>query len=264
MRVIITLLISVNLFGQTIGQQITADMTGTNQGNPYGVPSSYDWYSTWYIQNGNNATGYNAMTAWGIIYPNLTNFEPANTRVNIANMQTYVLSTSTHLWTRLQLTSAPSGAAYTDSFVGDVNQPWDVRTETDGTISVTCGGPNSIYNGYNCHFYPTNRGAITPSDIGGIFTTMQLRLIMANPSNPDDRATSTYLGSCGADYWQQLTSGNNTAVGGGILKYITNNWQQFTMTTLTAAQINSNPPPLTNTLFTGISSLLVKHKSSGN
>lgn len=167
-----------------------------------------------------------------------------NTRVNLRAQQTYVLSKSTGTWTLLQSTSTPDGAAYLEDFAGDISKPADVRYESDGTISVTAG------NGYNFHFYPDLRGSIDPNDIGGIVTIFEARLIVDNPALPDDRSIARYLASSGADYWPNLTGGMpagqtvEPAVANGKMKYVQSSWRSFAMTTMTEAELASNPPPL--------------------
>ncbi len=119
--------------------------------------------------------------------------------------------------------------------------PGDIRNESDGTISVTAG------NGYNFHFYPSNRGAIDPTDIGGVVAIFQARLIVANPALADDRVLAQYLCSAGADYYPSTTGPgiqNNPSVGNGKMKYVTSVWRSFAMTTLTQSQLESNPPPV--------------------
>jgi hypothetical protein len=134
------------------------------------------------------------------------------------------------LTTLLQSARLAEGAAYVEDFAGNVSVPADIRVEPDGTISIRAGG------GYNFHFWPeTGRVALDPADIGGIFTTVQARLIMDNPARPDDRDHARYLLSVGADYWLRLDSEwdyfeTNGDVGIGRFRYVTSEWQSFNMT----------------------------------
>lgn len=224
--------------------QISNDMTGRNEGVPHGVPSSYAWSRGPFIEMGNNARGWRALEGWGAVYVASQGNPAINTRVNIRRMQTWFLSAGTGGWRMAQSTTTPDGAAYMEDFSGNANRPADVRMEPDGTISVTAGG------GYNYHFYPAIRAAIDPGDIGGIVTLFEARLIVGNPALPDDRAAAKYLCGSGADYYPALSGGwpgnltYNPGVAGGRLKYVTIPWRSFAMTTLPAAALAKNPPPI--------------------
>lgn len=230
--------------GSSVADQIAADMQGKNEGYPHGVPLSYDWANGPFISLGNNSNGQKAITSWGLVYEAAEGNPATNTRVNIRDMQTYFLQKSTGKWLLLQNTSAPNGDAYVEDFSGDSNKPADIRHESDGSISVTAGG------GYNFHFYPPDRASINPNDIGGIVVVVQARLIVGDPSKPDDRNIARYLAGAGADYYPALTGGGsgnqsyNPAVGGGKLKYVQSQWRSFSMTTMSQSQLESNPPPV--------------------
>lgn len=224
----------------SVADQIAADMQGNNEGYPHGVPLSYDWANGPVIGMGNNSNGEQAITSWGVVYVASQGNPAVNTRVNIRNVQLYFLQKTTAKWLLLQNTSTPEGQAYPEDFQGDP-VPGDVRSEPDGTISVTAG------NGYNFHFYPSNRGAINPNDIGGVVAILEARLIVGNPALADDRGIAQYLCGAGADYYPSVSSPgiqNNPSVGNGKLKYVQSAWRSFAMTTLTQSELESNPPPV--------------------
>jgi hypothetical protein len=233
----------------SVATQVFSDMTGQNEAFPHGVPSSWDFAQGPVITMGNNSQGWKAIEAWGVLYVPTSGNPATNTRVNIRNMQTYFLSKSTGKWLVLQNTSDPDGADYFEDFSGDSNFPADVRTEPDGSISAKTSA------GYVFHFYPSDRATINPSDIGGIVTTLEARLIVDNPAKADDRSIAKFLVGSGADYYPALTGswpGNATfdpGVGNGKLKFVDSAWRSFSMTTCTLAQLKSSPPPVD---FTGI------------
>jgi hypothetical protein len=230
--------------GTSVAEQIAGDMQGKNEGYPHGVPLTYEWANGPVVIMGNNSRGWQAITSWGAVYVDSKGNPATNTRVNIRDMQTYLLRQSTGEWLLLQNTSSPMGAAYHEDFSGDINRPADVRRERDGTVSATAGG------GYNFHFYPVNRASINPSDIGGIVVVLGARLIVADPTKPDDRTSARYLCTGGADYYPALSGGwpgnasFNPGVAIGKLKYVRSDWRSFAMTTLTQTQLKSNPPPV--------------------
>jgi hypothetical protein len=234
----------------TLWTEIAADMTGKNEDAPQGVPSSYNWAQGPVLTMGNNPNGWQAITAWGVVFVGAQGNPATNTRVNIRDVQLYLLQHSTGAWLLLQNTSQPQGADYLDDFAGDVSMPADIRNEPDGTISVTAGG------GYCFHFWPADRASINPNDVGGILVLLQARLIVGDPSLPDDRDIANYLAGSGADYYPALTGGwpgnlsYDPGVGNGKLKYVQSDWRFFAMTTLTADQLASNPPPVN---LTGVS-----------
>lgn len=226
-------------------QTIIDDMTLPYEGRPHGVPDSYDWARRPQMGLANHPpTTWHALTAWGQLYEDARGNPARNTRVEIRNMRTYILNKRDGAWRRVQSSKDVEGAAYREDFVEDINKKADVRREADGGISVTAGG------GYNFHFWPSDgRAAINPRDIGGVFVTVEARLVVNDAAKPDDRRRGRYLLSVGADYWASRHATwnhfkTNDAVGVGRFKYVTEQWQAFNFTTLNAWELRRNPPPL--------------------
>lgn len=222
---------------------IAADMQLPHEGQPHGVPFTYDWALKPRLGLGNTPGTFAAMTAWGQVYEDAQGNPATNTRVEITGLKAYMLSKRDHHWHLLQDGQQIDGAAYREDFANDVNQPADMRSDADGRISVSAGG------GYNYHFWPAGRASIDPGDVAGIFTTVQARLVLDNPEEPDDRAQARYLLSMGGDYWRDLHAPwdnfrTNGDIGIGRFKYVTSAWQSFNMTTLTEAELQTTPPPL--------------------
>ena len=223
---------------------LASDMMGKNEGTPHGVPFSYAWATGPAVEMGNNSNSWKAATAWGVVYEAAQTNPAVNTRVNIRDVQFYLFQKSTKKWLLLQNTNTPAGAAYLESFAGNLNKPGDVRNEPDGTISVRAGG------GYNYHFYPAARASINPLDIGGIVTIFQARLIVGNPALPDDRNIAAFLAGAGGDYYPALTGSwptilsYNPGIAVGKEKYVETYWRFYSMTTMSLVQLQSNPPPI--------------------
>jgi PA14 domain len=226
------------------------DMTLPHEGRPSGVPSHYSWASKPEIGYGNNMPkDWNAFTSWGQVYVE-QGWNPSvnsNTRVQIRNQEAWYLSKSTGQWRLLQKVAKVDGAAFREDYSNNTAQAADVRDETNngGGLSVKAG------NGWNYHFW-TNRVNLDPNDIKGIYTQVQARLILQNPNGSDDRASARYLVNDGADYWRSVSApwaadwSNNGGAASGRFKFVTNNWQAFSMTTLSLDQLNQNPPPISN------------------
>lgn len=241
-------------------ENIVNDMTLPNEGMPHGVPSYWDWAVGPVIHAGNHPlTSLTALASWGVLYEDAAGSPAKNTRVQLRGIQSYRLSKQDKKWHLLQNSVTVEGYAYAEDFTGDQHKDADIRSEGDGTISVTAGG------GYNFHFwvpYPNHRVSIDPNDIAGVFTTVQARLIVGDPNQPDDRASARYLLGMGADYWTDKETGwaqgkgsddqceewikgggKNCGVANGRLKYVTDKWQSFNMITIEANEIRQNPPP---------------------
>jgi hypothetical protein len=224
-------------------ETIAADMTLAHEGRPHGVPASYGWATKPGVEMGNDPGKFRMLLAWGQLFEDAEGNPATNTRVQIRNIRAYVLGKRDGRWRLLQSSPTVEGAAYREDFVGDVNKPADVRDEPSGGISVTAGG------GFNYHFWGLGRKPIDPDDIAGVFTTVEARLVVADPSRPDDRDRARYLLGMGADYWLDEHAvwdefKTNGGVGIGRFKYVTKAWRSFNMTTLSETELRRNPPPL--------------------
>jgi hypothetical protein len=224
-------------------QEIIDDMVLPHEGKPSGVPPSYDWALKPRVGMGNDPANFTAFIAWGQLYEAVEKNPASNTRVEIRNIKAYYLHKKDKKWYLLQQSTKVEGAFYTEDFVDNINKPSDARSESSGGISVTAG------KGYNYHFWSPFRSTIVKENIGGIFTTVQARLILNDNSKPDDRASAKYLLGMGADYWAKLDSQwdyfkTNGDVGIGRFKYVRSEWRAFNMSTLSATELRNNPPPL--------------------
>ncbi len=196
-----------------------------------------------------------SITAWGQIYADGSNSHPANVRVEMRNMETYVYSNSQHVWRRLQGSTGVEGAHYVEDFSGNSSIPTNLRAESDGGVST------DMTAGYNFHFWPTGGRAALPnaSDIGAVFTTVQARLVLDNPAGPDNRGQARYLANIGGDWWRTPTIGfgdgsNNPGIGQGRFMYLSSSWSAIHFYTggpvasapgsWTEAQLAASPPPV--------------------
>jgi len=225
-------------------QAIIDDMTLPHEGIPHGVPESYDWSRNPRMGNGNNMGDFTAFIPWGQVYEAASGNTATNTRVELRDMEAYVLSVASGRWEMIQFDRLVQGEAYREDFADDESIEADTRPEPTGTLSVTAG------NGYNFHFCPSSgRVLLDADDVGGIFTTVQARLILDDPNGIDDRGRARYLLSVGADYWENLdiewqSYGANADVAIGRFRYVMNEWDSFNMTTLPSDVLAPNPPPL--------------------
>ena len=226
-------------------QTIADDMRLPHAAKLHGVPAAYDWADKPRLGRGNDPGVFKAFIAWGQVYESAQGNPAINTRVQLRNLEGFLLSKKTGQWTRLQFSVDVDGAAFKEDFANNASQPPQQRREPDGGVSVTAGG------GYNFHFWCScGRTVIDPRDVAGVFTTAQARLILGDATKPDDRATAQYLLGMGADYWLDQSGewkadwSANGDVGIGRMKFVTNDWQAFNMTTLSLNDLEKNPPPL--------------------
>lgn len=220
-----------------------------NEFNPDGVPNTYSWYSNAAQQGWMNLPplDYSAVSVWGQIYT-YGGYTPtgSNTRVQIRNIETWIKSIATNVWTKVQFSTVPTGSSFVSDFVNESSVAASAKDESanGGGISVVSG------NGYNYHFWSGARGVINPIDIAAVYSKFDARLVLDKSSGTDDRASSKYIASAGADYWRNSTSvwasdwSNNGSVVGGIFKRVDNNWKAFSCSTIPVVQMTANPPTL--------------------
>ena len=223
--------------------QIAADMQGSNEGHPDGVPASYDYGNGPIIGLGNNFAPQAALEWWGGLFTGPSGNPATNTLVNVRSVSLYVLSKSTGIWHGYSFPySQISSGTYSADFATDYGTPVVMRQETDGSFSF------SVAAGQVSHFFaPYPRISVNPNDIGGIVALMEARLILKNASGTDDRSVASYLLGSGADPYPSTTGAgieNNQSVANGKLKYVGDNWRSFAMTTMTQSQLTANPPPV--------------------
>jgi hypothetical protein len=230
-------------------QTIIDDMTLPHEAKLSGVPESYDWSSgprpgMWNTPVDKNGVLFYALTAWGQVYEADGGNPAWNSRVQLRNMQAWVLSKRTNTWSVVQSQMIVEGGAFREDFQGNASKAADIRKESTG-ISVTAG------DGHNFHFWPKGgRAAIDPNDIKGVYITVKARLILNDPNGPDDRSQARYLLGVGADYWLNQTIGwqANPWVNGDVAiarhKFVKPYWESFNMSTLSADELRRNPPPL--------------------
>jgi hypothetical protein len=225
-------------------QQVRDDMALPHEAIPRGVPEGMDWRSQPRVGYGNTPpAGWSAMITWGQVYAAAGHQAPPNTRVQIKDMRTWYLSKQSGNWINWQRSSEVGGANYNEDFQNDTNQPADIRREAEG-YSAT------VPDGVNFHFWPQEgRVEVDPDDIEAVWTAIDARLILDDSTRTDDRVNAELMMSAGADYWldraaewdQWKTNGD---IGIGRFRFITPDWQTYSMHTISDSIFAANPPPL--------------------
>ena len=173
-------------------EQIKNDMALPHEAIPRGVPDYLDWKEKPRIAGGNEPPAdWDAMTTWGQVYAAAGSTSAPNTRFQIKNMRTWYLSKATGEWVRWQQSDNVGGANYAEDFQNDRNEPADLREEEVG-YSAT------LKDGFNFHFWP-DEGRVTmdPTDIAAVWTAIDGRLILADSTATDDRASAELMMSVG-------------------------------------------------------------------
>ncbi|MCU0314981.1 MAG: hypothetical protein MUC92_00145 [Fimbriimonadaceae bacterium] len=225
-------------------KEIWEDMTLPHVAPPSGLPSQVDWRLKPRPGMMNDPGTWQALTAWGQVYLADGTAMPSNTRIQVADVQAWMLNKKTSKWIMVQHSEVPSGAFYREDFAEDKNVPSDAKPEKGGGVSI------QLKKGYNYHFWPTgDRYVFKKEEIGGWYFTVRTRLIVADPSQPDDRSKAKVMMGVGADYWSTPTAGwdnfkTNADLAIGRLRWITNNWTWHHMTTITRDELAKNPPPM--------------------
>lgn len=156
-----------------------------------------------------------------------------NVRIEVRNIEAWILRRKTGRWACVQSSQSVEGAAYREDFAGDVNKPADLRKGSDGGVSV------KLAPGRNFHFWPKNRVEIDPADIAGVVTSVEARIVSGAPDAPCNLEKARVLLGMGADYWLALSAQwdacqTNGDAMIGRFKYLTPQWQRIGATTLTA------------------------------
>ena len=242
-----------------------------NEAYLHGAPN-HDFTYKPVIHSGNSPrSGWMSMTMWGQLYGSAASptgpYEafPSNTRIQLRNVHAYVLSRLDRRWHLVQTSALTAGGFFLEDFANNGSLAANERSEASGGISV------KLVQGRNYHFWPGVRHAdgtvggaaratfnqtslgssFNPqTDILGVFTTFQARLIVDNANAASDIDRCKVLGQSGADYWRSADAqfasdwSNNGAVMVGKAKYIGRQWRAFNAHTMTAAAIRANSPPL--------------------
>lgn len=233
--------------GSDLQQQLLADSTKAHEGNLAWVPDSFDWSHYPRIGYGNSpgpAGAWTAAVPWGQIYPEAGWTPTGNTRCVARRMGMAILSANSDEWVVLIDVPGSScyGAYFQADFSGNAVFPEPLSTDEHGNPA---GIPAT---GYNMHFFPNNRVAITPGDIAAVIGWFEAR-VEPVPGRPDDTLSSRFLAGAGGDWWVNTsiaygTGGNNGDWAIGRHRFLTTEWQLFTGHTMTNRQIRKKPPVL--------------------
>ena len=233
------------------------------------------WYvGPGYVMMGNQARTSNMPQWFKSAYPHLINDNPlraflpwivlfdgvghaaTNTRVHFRNVKAFYKSKRTGQWVSWGSSPGVSGYATPKEGLFGGSVPQDRRVNSDGSVEIKPPSDSSLaWHGW----WTLGRLPIDAADIDAVFVTVQARLIVDNPSLPDDRSAARLLSQVGGDYYIDTATnwpGAQPAAGVSRAKLVTNEWQSFSMVTfsdvgiqepgggITQAAFRAAPPPL--------------------
>ena len=224
--------------------EVINDMFLNNEGIPHGIPAYIGWRNgPGYTYRNNMPEGWSAVIAWGCVLadqnqPN-PNVDFPLVRVHIKDLELYVyLKDGT--WKRILSNVNVGGELFKETNNATSSIKPDIRKEEGGGISVTTG------SGFYYHFWGDRVRFTDRDNIAGFFAVCKARLI--GTENYDTPVK--YLIHVGADYWRSVTAlhksdmSNNNDIGIGRSKYVTPEWQYFTMHTFRKREIENVVFPL--------------------
>jgi hypothetical protein len=197
------------------------------------------------------------IVPWMVIFDGVGN-AATNTRVELRNMKAYYKSRSSGQWILLS-----QGTIEGENFPKGLNavqsgRP-DIVSLANGVVSVRPPSTDLHFHGWCCA-----RSLPAPADIAAIHITLQSRLTVHDPSQPDDRSAARYLIQVGGDYYPDASTKNsafapdrwNPGIGLSRSKLVGNAWQSYSFTTIgvgvqdpggaaiAEAELRRAPPPL--------------------
>jgi hypothetical protein len=214
-------------------QGIIGDMTASPSVPP--PPYTNGWP---HVTAGIKAPSWaNSVTSWGVVYRFGTD---TNTAVEARNIRTWLLHKNGQ-WELFDGSTDVGYGGYKPDFSGSAPL-YDERVASDGGVVVR------IPDGSVYHFWPSgwNQKTIDTSDLLAIYTAFQARLVVNDPSKPDDTSYSTYVASAGADYYGngKCCYKDGGEIGNSRFKYVTPEWAWYSMITLPSNTVAANDPPL--------------------
>lgn len=223
--------------GEPTFSQMRTDMTSGHQAVVHGVNPAWSWGS-----NPRVGVGVSIPTEftdphfvpWGVVGTTSGN-TATNTRVQIRRVITDVKRNGS--WSRFSYDTNGLGDVYGSMYLNfetNVSTPADELEHGADGISVRMPSSGSY------HWFSTDRYAISRTNLQEIVVRFEARLILHDSGGTDDRANAKVLAGAGGDLWRTRTASwdpetySNDDFAIGRFKFVTNNWQAFSASTLTS------------------------------
>jgi hypothetical protein len=140
-------------------------------------------------------------------------------------------------WVKVQdqATDGIDGAHYVADYSGNASVEWNQTTLSDGSALV-----DTPQSGYNDHFYQGTRGTYAAGTVDGVFVMADMKT-----TDPNEHLVANH----GADWWLNSSApfvngfSNNPGAGMSDWVILTTDWKPVYFTSLSAPQLQANPPP---------------------
>jgi len=235
-------------------QQLKDDITLPHELSPLPIiPTTWGWsYHGWPYQNQCGPRnfpddGRDYYNPWGQIFPDPSTPENLNAGFELGKITFYIKLKSTGQWYTYEHGEMNDGYI----FYGESALP-----EVPGTYYSPIRGPGGglFYKlgmgnwkqDTGLHNWPSHSHEwIDNPDVEHVAVSITARIALQNPQGVDDRDKAKYLIGIGVDHrWQ---SGNGPIIQGVLMsrhRYLTNEWQTFTMHSICPDMIEVEKPPI--------------------
>ena len=233
-------------------------MPQNHEALPSGVTDTWATQSRWENQerptaiahncgqaNCPGAVAFRALGAWANVYRVKDSGFSANTGVEMRNIKVYGWYNGQ--WEKVQDLAVPNGNFYAESFSGDSNTYFSDSIKTTSTSKTIILREANKINNENCMYHPFSDIKNFDTKYEYVYTCIDLRKVIWDESNTDDRDSSHYCASCGGDWWlaEGLTFDSSWQHNKGIAQpkiiEITKEWRRFSMTTVPQNWTNGFP-----------------------
>ncbi len=204
-----------------------ADYSRLHEGQPLGVPHSYDWYARPVMKQGNAPGPNKAMTGWGHVFWAQYSGQTVSD-LQLRNLRVYLCSRYLGQWKLVQ-----SGDIYGREFDADFSQNVSRQAlkihGSNGELTVAFSWGSAF------HFWPGMDRYILPNEpLCGVVVTVQAREIRTPGTGY--AISGNYLIGLGADYWRDRAAkwngkDSNPGIALGRLKYVTDEWRWYALNT---------------------------------
>lgn len=211
-----------------------------HQARPLNVPVDFDWARQGVLQSGNRVpAGWQAYTGWGQVFNAADATGIAQQAVEIRQHQTYLCTSAGGevRWTLAQQGDI-EGAAFRADYKGNEAVAAQISRAADGTTRVAFE-PGRAY-----HFWPASgRAALPGANLCGMLVLVQARAVSLDGQALPDGTRPALVMGLGADYWTTRSAPwdnfrTNAGIGVGWMRTITPQWQWFSMSTASTADLN--------------------------
>ena len=218
----------------------------SHEENPYGVPAGWSWARH---SSNDEWTHLNALYGetrtnfWIEVYPYSNPVFPANVKIAVTNHVYLALMEGEDEWRVIQKKERLNGSWYNYEYNIERSQITDLEKEADGSYSF------SVLPGGNAHLWPDYRPVPLSryGELKAVIYIFHTRLILDDPSGPDNIAKAQYVIAGGLD-WKLENGlcpsglGYCDAIHHGKFIILGPEWRAYVATSMTEKELETFPP----------------------